>query len=270
MTNCDSRVIVKIAPIVLFKKNFRSAPSNIASTVHRLDFLRQKHLLLASKAVCSKTICGGNNLIRRERDAKICHSSRCGQIVKYRAHGGPYKMRCAKLYAPAARLISAGVRVGMYTSIRKYWSARMQLCVFKTSPRKDEHTRSKAQPGSVRSVFRLNYFESWPISNEPWLGSDRTVKYETAYWYRSLSFGSPWINRFSAMSLPLLSSFLLIRVFRLPVIRVTRVGSLSKFHWRLLSIEFHVRDCDLFMRVRVKGIRAKVKKIWNDLFFHYP
>lgn len=76
-------------------------------------------------------------------------------------------MRCAKLYAPAARLISAGVRVGMYTNIRKYWSARMQLCVFKTSPRKDEHTRSKAQPGSVRSVFRLNYFESWPISNEP-------------------------------------------------------------------------------------------------------
>lgn len=128
----------------------RSAPSDIVSAVHRHDFLRQKHLLLASKAVCSKTICSGNTLIRREQDAEICHSSRCGRIVKYSAHGGPYKMWCAKLYAPAARLISAGVRVGMYTSIRKYWSARMQLCVFKNESAKGRtHAEQSASPEAL-------------------------------------------------------------------------------------------------------------------------
>lgn len=162
----------------------------------------------------------------------------------------------------------------MYTSIRKYWSARMQLCVFKTSPRKDEHTRSKAQPGSVRSVFRLNYFESWPISNEPWLGSNRTVKYETAYWYRRLSFGSPWINRFCHVATFPLRYFL----NRCPFIctwfalrkSVRYLNFIEDFYRSNFTCVTVICLCEWELKVSERKWRKLFEtKIWNDLFFRY-
>lgn len=68
----------------------------------------------------------------------IRHTSRCGRIVKYRVARQSLKVACANVDAPA---VNIGRCAGMHANVRKYWSARMQLCVFKTRPRMEENTR---------------------------------------------------------------------------------------------------------------------------------